>query len=206
MDVAVETRPVGRPPKQIDQRQRILLQAAEVIASVGYEQCSLATIATQLELTRPALYHYFSTKQQIFVEIALASMEGIHAHVTRRLDAKQSPKLQLRSFMLAHAEYFDAHYWLVNATIVGYAGIARRELEPGGRFDSCRKKYERCLYRVLRAGVRDGTFDAIDIKATALSVFQLLNISRWYRPGQGRSAVDIAEANFELIINGIRPR
>ena len=64
---------LGRPPKRPDQRGRILEAAAHAIATEGYEQCSLARVARALGLTRPALYHYFPTKQRIFTEIALST-------------------------------------------------------------------------------------------------------------------------------------
>ena len=92
LSAVVEPRPVGRPPKQLDQRQRILQQAAKAIATVGYEQCSLADIAAELELTRPALYHYFATKQEIFSEIALATAKGTYEYVASSINEKSSAR------------------------------------------------------------------------------------------------------------------
>ena len=54
-----DARTPGRPPKEADQKNRILLEAAKAITSVGYEQCNLQDIANAINLSRPALYHYF---------------------------------------------------------------------------------------------------------------------------------------------------
>ena len=202
-DDETDARPLGRPPKQQDQRERILRAAAKAIATVGYEQCSLGDIAEELDLTRPALYHYFRTKQQIFTEIALTAVQGMYEHVHAAIDENASAPSQLRALMLAHAAYFEQNYWLVNATIAGYGGITRRELERIEDIDAFRMNYEKLLHRILRAGVTSGEFHDIDIPATGRSVYQLLNITRWYRPGGEKSATDIAGENYVLLCRGL---
>ena len=124
-----QNRPLGRPPKQRDQRNRILREAAQIIARVGYEKCSLARIAKGLGLSAPALYHYFPTKQSIFSEIAMFVVCGIYDYVREGLESDASPGEQLRVMMRRHAAYFDDQYWMMNATIAGYAGIARRDIQ-----------------------------------------------------------------------------
>jgi len=173
------------------------------MATMGYEQCSLADIATDLDLTRPALYHYFRTKQQIFTEIAFTTVKGMFEHVRDAVDDKESFQVQLHALMLAHAEYFDRNYWLVNATIVGYGGMTRRELERIDEIDAFRNRYEKLLHGVIRGGIRSGEFRNVDVRATGRSIFQLLNITRWYRPGGSKNATGIAADNFELVFGGL---
>ncbi|MEQ8663102.1 MAG: helix-turn-helix domain-containing protein, partial [Gammaproteobacteria bacterium] len=115
-------RPIGRPPKRPDQRGRILEATARAIATDGYEQCSLARVASELGLTRPALYHYFPTKQQIFAEIAMTTARGVAAHVHAAVDDSLGSAGQLRALMVAYAEYLESHYWMVSATLVGERG------------------------------------------------------------------------------------
>ena len=198
-----ELRAPGRPPKRRNQRERILLAAAESIATVGFEQCSLAGIATSLDLTPPALYHYYPTKQSIFSEIAMTAMRGTYESVAAAIDPQQPFRQQLLALMVAHAEFVDANYWLVNATIAAYGGITRREIEDLEAFESYRNKNEAVLLNILRGGVRSGEFRRVDIPATARSIYQLLNITRWYRPGGKKSAADFARANFKLICGGL---
>lgn len=170
---------------------------------VGYEECSLADIAGGLDLSTPALYHYFPTKQSIFSEIAMITVSGVYEHACEAVDPAQPHGEQLHSLMLAHAEYFDSHYWMFNATIVGYGGIARREIERLAEFEGYRQRYEKLLHRILRGGVRAGEFRALDIKAVARAVFQLLNITRWYRPDGKKRAVDFAAESYDLIYRSL---
>ena len=196
-------RPLGRPPKSQDQRQRILREAAKAMASVGYEQCSLASIAEQLDLTPPALYHYFPTKQSIFSEIAMSTVKSIFEYVQGEIDINRTSGEQLQQMMIAHAEYFDDNYWMMIATIAGYGGITRREIEHLKEFEAYRSRYEKMLLAILRGGVRNGEFSDIDIDSVARSILQLLNITRWYRPGGSKNAADFAAESFDLVYRSL---
>ncbi|MEC9247689.1 MAG: TetR/AcrR family transcriptional regulator [Pseudomonadota bacterium] len=102
--------------------------AARVVMSVGYEQCNLQDIANLVNLNRPARYHYFSTKQEIFTAIAFQSMRGMYQFVSKEIEKENHPVAKLRSFFASHARYFENNFWLVSATIVGYGGVARRDI------------------------------------------------------------------------------
>ena len=196
-------RPLGRPPKSQDQRQRILREAAKAMATVGYEQCSLASIAKQLDLTPPALYHYFPTKQSIFSEIAMVTVKGIYEFVSEKINPQLSYGEQLRQMMLAHAKYFDDNYWMMIATIAGYGGITRREIEHLDEFEAYRSRYEKMLLALLRGGVRTKEFRDIDVASLARSILQLLNITRWFRHDGSKSAVDFANESFDLVYRSL---
>ena len=198
-----DARTPGRPPKEADQKNRILLEAAKAITSVGYEQCNLQDIANAINLSRPALYHYFSTKQEIFTAIALRSMKGIYQFVLSEVEKEKYALKRLERFFLSHAQYFDENFWMVSATIVGYGGVARRDMSERESFEMFRMKYLDMLKKILEDGVSEGCFEVKDTALVSRSVFQLLNISYWYRPDGKEGAVTIAKENFELVMRGI---
>ena len=205
MAVREPVRRLGRPPKSQDQRQRILREAAQAMATVGYEQCSLASIAKALDLTPPALYHYFPTKQSIFSEIAMTTVKGIFEYVSGEIDTTRRYAEQLQQMMLAHARYFDTNYWMMIATIAGYGGITRREIEHLDEFEAYRSRYEKLLLAILRGGTKSGEFRDIDAHSIARSILQLLNITRWYRPDGQKTAADFAAESFDLVYRSLVP-
>jgi len=50
-------------------RERILLAATELFLARGYEQTTTRDITKMLNITQPALYHYFGDKETLFVEV-----------------------------------------------------------------------------------------------------------------------------------------
>ena len=172
--------------------------------SVGYEQCNLQDIANLVNLNRPARYHYFSTKQEIFTAIAFQSMRGMYLFVSKEIEKENHPVAKLRSFFASHARYFENNFWMVSATIVGYGGVARRDIGELESFEMYRKKYKKIVEDILRKGVEEGFFKRKDIALVSRSIFQLLNVSYWFRPGRDINAVEVAERNFDLLFSGIR--
>ncbi|MET9020455.1 helix-turn-helix domain-containing protein [Actinopolymorpha sp. NPDC004070] len=55
--------------RRSDTRERIQQVALELFAAQGYEQTSLREVADRLNITRPALYYHFRTKEDILTGV-----------------------------------------------------------------------------------------------------------------------------------------
>jgi AcrR family transcriptional regulator len=62
---------LGRPPASdgAQTRERILAGARASFVSRGYDQTTMKDIASAADMTAGALYHHFTSKQQLFVEV-----------------------------------------------------------------------------------------------------------------------------------------
>ena len=67
---APRSRPLAAP------RERILEEAAKLFAHSGYDGSSVADLAAALGVSKAAIYHYFTTKQDIYDAIILAVLEA----------------------------------------------------------------------------------------------------------------------------------
>lgn len=66
-----------------DSKQLILNAATELFLQKGYTQTSTREIAKALDMTQPALYHYFSDKQVLFTEV----IKQVGSQVNAQLNA-----------------------------------------------------------------------------------------------------------------------
>lgn len=123
----------GRPPTLAAPRERILEEAAKLFAHSGYDGSSVADLAAALGVSKAAIYHYFTTKQDIYDAIILAVLEGLTRHVGQALDQAASPAERLRAFMLGHARYFERHHAEFVTMLIGYSGMALPEREDAAR-------------------------------------------------------------------------
>ncbi|MFC5829355.1 TetR/AcrR family transcriptional regulator [Nonomuraea insulae] len=55
--------------RRTDTRERIQQVALELFAERGYDKTSLQEVADRLEITRPALYYHFRTKEAILASV-----------------------------------------------------------------------------------------------------------------------------------------
>ncbi|GAA0532077.1 TetR/AcrR family transcriptional regulator [Pigmentiphaga sp. GD03639] len=191
----------GRPPVVADARERILLEAAKLFAQSGYESSSIGELAAAIGVSKPAIYHYFATKQDIYDAIILQALQGLTEAVVPAVNEQPAPLDKLRVFMTAHAAYLERNYWSFVAMLVGFSGMS-----PSYRDDASRLRdaYERLLRQILEQGAREGVFRPGQIVTSGRAVLSLLNwMARWFKPGHGSTAEQIALDYFELLSAGL---
>jgi TetR/AcrR family transcriptional regulator, mexJK operon transcriptional repressor len=62
-------------PKQLEKHNRILAAALRVFAHVGYSSASMDVIAFEAEVSKPTLYMYFGSKEQLFEAMMIAERD-----------------------------------------------------------------------------------------------------------------------------------
>ena len=65
-----------RPEQKAIRRQEILSAAYALFAELDYEEISLNAIAREAEISKPNVYRYFSTREEIFLQIFLETFQA----------------------------------------------------------------------------------------------------------------------------------
>jgi AcrR family transcriptional regulator len=91
----------GRPPaaKAADTRVRILRAAREVFSEVGYDAATFQAIAARADLTRPAINHYFASKQILYREVVEQTNALVVAAGAERARSETTLAGRLRAFI-----------------------------------------------------------------------------------------------------------
>src|SRR4051812_14691616 len=110
----------GRPPRNADQRDRVIARAAELFARDGFENVGLGQIAEAAEMSKAGLYHYFRAKREILDEIVLMTLDGLIESVGGAVETAATPRERFVAFLTAHASYFEENYWAFTAMLVGF--------------------------------------------------------------------------------------
>ena len=119
-------RPIGRPPaaESAATRQRILAAARSCFSERGYGQTTNRDIAAAAHITTGAIYHYFESKQDLYVaasdEVRTLLLRAFRAAVASRTTMRE----QLRALLRAVAELHLGDPTL--ATFVATYGIELR--------------------------------------------------------------------------------
>lgn len=183
-------------------QQRILDQAAKLFADRGYETTTIADLAASMGVSKAAVYHYFQTKQQIYDAIILHTLEGLIRTVTAAVNDESSAPAKLRSFMTAHARYFEEHRAGFITMLVGFGGMDCTEFREQAM--RLRDEHERLLREIIEGGVAAGSFRRVDVVTTGRAVLSLLNwMVRWFKPGMGSTAEQLAIDYYELLAGGL---
>jgi AcrR family transcriptional regulator len=89
-----------------DLRQQSILDAAlSVISDHGLEQVTMAELAKRTGLSRPAIYQYFASREDVLAELLINEMADLSNEIERICESVQEPMERVRiwvHYSLAH--------------------------------------------------------------------------------------------------------
>lgn len=193
---------LGRPPMMNDPRAEILRQAAQMFAQKGYVDSSLSEVARSLNYSKGAIYNYFSSKQEIYDAIIIYTLTGLNDASAAAVKREDTPAEQLKQFMVAHARFLADNYDCFVTMLVGFSGMANTGLKDDAL--ALRDAHEGLLRRIIADGVADGSFREVGAAMTGRAVLSLLSwMVRWFKPGGGKSAEEVALEYHDLLVRGL---
>jgi TetR/AcrR family transcriptional regulator len=103
-----------RKKREKDQRiQSILSAAKKVFFSKGYQRSTMDEIAFEAEISKPTIYQYFRTKDELYSALMFPFLEEFGAHfenIGKRLDARRytTGKSIVKDFFKAFLKSYEA--------------------------------------------------------------------------------------------------
>jgi AcrR family transcriptional regulator len=198
-----EKRPRGRPrdPEFDEKREAVLAAAAALMARRGYGGMSLADLAETLSVSKPTLYHYVGSKEQLFAEIVARSQAATIAFIREVADGGGTGLSKLREVLVGYAEIVNSDF----GTSLIFAGTAELGPETQAAIRARAREANALIYQVFEEGRADGTLAVGDLKLTLQTLFGALNWTpNWYRPGGPLSLRDVAEAQADILLAGVK--
>jgi AcrR family transcriptional regulator len=175
-------------------RLRLLTVAAQAFARKGYQGTTLQDVAQSAGLLAGSMYHYFRSKQDLFVEVHQEGFRQLNEAVDRALEGVDDPWQRLEAAFTAHLER------LVSGTaITAFAGRAmfspdRADLRR--RLMKDRDAYENRIRQLVEAlPPRPG----VDSTLLRLQLLGALNWTQnWFKPGR-KSPAELARHLVALV-------
>ncbi|MBQ3357310.1 MAG: TetR family transcriptional regulator [Microbacterium sp.] len=188
----------GRPGYD---RRGLLDAAVAVFNESGYDGTSVAALAARLGLSKAALYHHFSSKEEILetaLDEALDGLEGLLAST----DAVR-PGDRLAAVLEGAVGVLVAH--LPSVTLLlrvrGNSEVERRALER-------RRAFDQAVTAIVRAAQEEGAVRAdVDASVATRLLFGMVNsLVEWYRPSGPEGAEALARDVLAVALDGLRTR
>ena len=150
-----------------DQKAAVVQAAAVVIQQFGFEKTTMGDIAKALHMSKSSLYHYFTSKEDIFLEVFKNEVAGLRDGFLKAIEAAPTPEEKIRAYFLKRTEMYrlklNQHMGFVEATTERYDLLLRiHEM-----FD---EEEIRILSGILSQGVTEGRFSVRDIRTTSTAI------------------------------------
>ena len=197
----------GAPRKRRDtqfaqKREAVLKVAAKLFREKGYERASLNDLADILQITKPTVYYYVHSKEQLLLDILRAAQHEILTSF-RAADASQATGYEkLRRIMIDYALVMISDHGACMASIP-----FRAFEEPAARTEVAERIQEadRLIYRILERGKRDGTLKFGNRAVALHALFGSLNWMAYWAKAEGYLKPQrLAETQVDLLLEGVR--
>lgn len=191
-----------RSEKWTARRDLIVDTSAKVFAQTGYHATGIVELCEANSLGKGAFYHYIGSKEELLAAIHDRVMDEVLAGADRVTAEGGTPPEQLTRLgeeLLDVIHHYPDHVWVFLHEFPALTG------ERAEVFRSRRREYEKCIERVLRAGVKSGDFRKLDPKLTALAWLGMHNYTYLWLKADGKlSAQDVAKPFADIFVQGIR--
>jgi len=180
-------------------KDEVIRIAARLFAAKGYHATTLDEIAEEIGVTKPALYYYITSKEDILRSIVNRIMEPMEevCQVGRSaLSPREKIERMIRILVMFSTERGET-------TLIAFE---QANILPKRSRDALRRRQkdvEDIVQQTLKEGVEAGTFVVPDIKITCFAILAVANWTyRWFDPAGNLTPREIADQFISLLEHG----
>ena len=181
-------------------REAVLHTAVRMFLERSYAHTSMNDVATQLNITKPALYHYFRNKEEILVEIYHLGTDLID-QMLDSIEAKQKTGLdKVADFLAAYIRIISGDFGraVVRLDDRELSKNARRQIRTRNR------EIDHRLRAIIDGGIADGSIATCDPKIAAFILAGAVNwMASWYEPRGPMDINAITKQYIRLLSTGL---
>lgn len=181
-------------------RNLVLRTASHMFNERGYQGTSLDEVARMVGVTKPALYYYFSNKEQLLYE-CLKITYDCGSRTIEKLRQHPGPafdRLRLFLFEFARDLMETQGAFTTRANLMALPDDLRAELMER------RRVMDRFSRDLLTACQAEGSIRELDVQIASNYYLGSINwILRWYNPEQHGAPGDVAAMFVDMIVNGL---
>lgn len=184
-----------------DKRLLILMTAAELFSTLGYEATSLDLIAEHVGIHKATLYHYIANKESILYDCLQLSFKDLDEIIEEMKDKDICVFVRLRKFarLLAVAQNNVFGRCLV------LVGARPLDIGSGEQIKSFQRRLDLTVRELIKEGIADGKIKPCSPGIFSAMLFGALNwVPRWYKEDHQLNVSEIADAFMDTFIDGIR--
>jgi AcrR family transcriptional regulator len=183
-------------------RDAVLLAAVRMFNQRGFHATSLDDVAASLGVTKPIIYHYLGTKDQVLFECVRSGLQQLRRAAEVAALQPGTGLDRLRQFLSSYGECMMDDF----GRCVARTNDQALALENRVQFRKLKAEIDRVLRHMIEAAVADGSARVEDVKLAAFTFAGALNwTAHWHQADGALQPKTIASKMADLLVSGIIP-
>ncbi|MDH7788513.1 AcrR family transcriptional regulator [Ochrobactrum sp. 19YEA23] len=183
----------------------ILETAAQCFMEQGFSTTSIDDVARRMGSTKGRIYHYYSSKTDLFFDVHREGMDRLFKAVEPVMTLNGSGLHRLEEMLMAHALAMMNNVAFEAVVVQGVHMHKLAATTPDQRrtlneLISIRRRFEDLFKQVIREGIEDGSIRQVDVSVAAKAVLGAINwLSIWYQPRSVETEADRVALAKEIV-------
>ena len=182
-------------------REVLFRTAARAFNESGFYTTTLDDIAARLNVSKPTLYYYVKSKEDILLECNRLAFAHMKDAIQEVQESKRDGIEKLTRFLEVYIELVANEFGrcLIRTGLQPLTAASRAKLLPVAR------QINGALQDIIRQGIRDGSIRSCDPKTVANAIFGSFNsVALWHQESGEMKPAQIASHYIDVFINGLR--
>jgi AcrR family transcriptional regulator len=204
-----------KPADQAVHRDQIIRAAADVLQRNGYEAATMKDIAAVVNLTAASLYHHFKNKDALLLAVLDAGLAYVLDEITPIAASALPPEQKLRQMIARHIVGVTENRAVGAAMVFEIRTLMTLIPENGepdvdlvrqrDAFFADRDRFEALFREVVREGIAQGVFRAVDVPIFVKLLLGAHNwVGVWYKAGGRLDGEQIAGLMTDMLLTGLQ--
>jgi AcrR family transcriptional regulator len=192
-----------RAELELFKRERILKEMIELLQERGVREVTLDALAERLKVTKPFIYQFFDSKQELIATVYERGAQQLVASIEGYLDSRSPPAKRLHDFVRGFALQN-----IESRAVSVVFGQLEADLPPETlqAIRATHRQFDKKLGSLIDDGKKAGDFNVQEPHIAGLAISGMVRwIHRWFQDGR-LSADEIAAlfADYALNLVGYR--
>jgi AcrR family transcriptional regulator len=202
----MEMEKVGRKEREfLAHREEILRAAERVFAAKGFFYTTMSEIAERAEFGTGTLYNYFKSKEDLYFTLIDEKVEEVNRLVKAELSRKTSPKEKIERVVHLQLEFVERNrdfFRIYISERSRFEWTVKEELGKG--MHEKMVTYITSLAQVMKEGIGEGTFKALDPQDLAHALVGIVNsfIFEWLISPHPYPLVSKVDTILQIFLGG----